>query len=287
MQPTMADDPPKTMAAIQSSMDLPAGDPGERQRRLAAERERTTSKIMALLSRKPLRRALFRWILAWAQETASIREDVFFYALQGWPIARRTICEMGRRFSEAGSLSSPEDVFFLTWEEAQQGMSHGRHEDWRAVIAERRNEFRSRTLLAPPYWVPEGGPPLTVQRRLKLKVKRIAFGRKRTQEGTLRGVAASPGIATGPARIIRSTADFGLLKAGEILVAPSATPEWVPTFAIAAALVTDSGGPLSHSSIIVREFGIPAVMGAENATILIEDGQMITVDGGQGLIHIH
>lgn len=287
MQPTMADDPERAMLVIQNSLELPSTDPGERQRRLADERERATSRAMAMLSRKPIRKALFRWILAWAQEAGSIRENVFFYALQGWPIARRTICEMGRRLTKEGLISSPEDIFFLTWDEAQQALSKGVVKDWRVAIAERQDRFKSQTQIAPPFWVPEGGPPLTIQRKIKLKVKRIVFGRKKTKEGTLRGVAVSPGVVTGPARIIRSTADFDLLRAGEILVAPTATPDWIPTFAVAAALVTESGGPLSHSSIIVREFGIPAVMGAENATNLIADGQVITIDGGQGLIQIH
>jgi pyruvate,water dikinase len=119
-------------------------------------------------------------------------------------------------------------------------------------------------------------------------VKRFVMGSRRDRgRDFLRGAPVSPGRATGPARILSSTADLSRLKTGDIVVTRAATPEWTPTFAIAAALVTDTGGPLSHSSIIAREFGIPAVMGAASATQRIVEGQFITVDGGEGLIRLH
>ena len=73
----------------------------------------------------------------------------------------------------------------------------------------------------------------------------------------------SPGRATGPARIIHSAAEFGRLQTDDILVTHATTPEWTPAFTVAAGLVTDVGGPLSHSSIVAREFGLPAVMGVQ------------------------
>jgi len=284
---TAADDPARAMANIKIRLDLPAHDPDERHNQLAAERKEAALAAMADLSPYPLRRAVFRWALEWAQEGAAIREDAFFYAFQGWPLARRTILALGNRLARAGLLASPEDIFFLTWDEAKWGARHQGAGDWRVTVAERRKTHRDQSLVAPPHWVPPEGPPQTLQRKLKGRIKRFLLGSFENSDGVLRGAPVSPGIVTGPARIIRSTADFGRLRAGDIMVAPTATPEWMPTFAIVAGLVTDAGGPLSHSSIIVREFGIPAVMGARKATSSIADGQWITLDGSQGLIQLH
>jgi phosphohistidine swiveling domain-containing protein len=284
---TAADDPAKAMANIKIRLNLPASDPDERHDQLLAERLKATRTAMTGLSLYPIRRALFRWALDWAQEGAAIRENVFFYAFQGWPLARRTILALGNRLARAGRLSSPEDIFFLTWDEAKSACKHHSTEDLRATVAKQRQTHQEQTLAVPPHWVPQEGPPRILQRKLKDKVKRFLLGTFKNSAGILRGAPVSPGIVTGPARIIRSTADFGKLQAGDIMVAPTATPEWMPTFAVAAGLVTDVGGPLSHSSIIVREFGIPAVMGARKATSLITDGQMITLDGSQGLIQLY
>ena len=76
------------------------------------------------------------------------------------------------------------------------------------------------------------------------------------------------------------------MKAGDILVAPLTTPAWTPLFARAAAIVTDVGGPLSHGSIVAREYGIPAVLGTGSATRRINSGQAITVDGSAGKVYL-
>ena len=100
----------------------------------------------------------------------------------------------------------------------------------------------------------------------------------------LRGVAVSPGLVTGPARRIGSARDFDKLRSGDVLIATYITPAWSPLLGIAGAVVTDTGGALSHGSIVAREYGIPAVMGTNNATKVIQDGQIVTVDGNRGLV---
>jgi len=107
-----------------------------------------------------------------------------------------------------------------------------------------------------------------------------------TDNKVVKGNAASKGIARGRARIINELSEAGRLQKGEILVCPSTAPPWTPLFAIAAAIVTDTGGILSHSAICAREFGIPCVAGTHVATQQIPDGAMITVDGGEGTVRI-
>jgi pyruvate,water dikinase len=98
------------------------------------------------------------------------------------------------------------------------------------------------------------------------------------------GVPASPGRVTGVARVVHGPEDFASLAPGEILVAPATTPAWTPLFHLAAAIVTDVGGPLSHGSIVAREFRIPAVLGTTSATRRLKSGEVVTVDGDYGLV---
>jgi pyruvate,water dikinase len=100
----------------------------------------------------------------------------------------------------------------------------------------------------------------------------------------LHGAPASPGVATGAVRVIRDFVDAARLKPGEILVAPLTTPGWTPLFQIAAGIVTDVGNAMSHTSIVAREYGIPAVVGCGDATARLHDGERVTVDGAAGTV---
>jgi pyruvate,water dikinase len=112
--------------------------------------------------------------------------------------------------------------------------------------------------------------------------------RSRQASGTtISGTGTSPGRVTGTARVLRGPEDFTQLRPGDILVAKITTPAWTPLFALASAVVTDVGGPLSHGSIVAREYHIPAVLGTGVATERIRGGQRITVDGDAGTVRLH
>jgi pyruvate,water dikinase len=98
-------------------------------------------------------------------------------------------------------------------------------------------------------------------------------------DGAVTGIPASPGSYTGPVRVIRSEAEFDRLRAGEVLVCPITSPVWSVLFPSIGALVTDTGGILSHPAIIAREYGIPAVVATGNGTVTLHNGQLVTVDG--------
>ena len=107
------------------------------------------------------------------------------------------------------------------------------------------------------------------------------------QEGcTLKGIGASSGQVTARACVLRDPKEFGQMRPGDVIVAVTTTPAWTPLFAVASGIVTEIGGPLSHSSIVAREYGIPAVLGAGTATHRIHSGQIITVDGTKGKVII-
>jgi len=103
--------------------------------------------------------------------------------------------------------------------------------------------------------------------------------------GALAGSAVSAGTVEGRARVILSLEDAKMDK-GDILVAPYTDPGWTPLFPLASGLVTEVGGLMTHGAVVAREYGIPAVVGVDNATGIIKDGQQIRVDGTRGFVEI-
>jgi pyruvate,water dikinase len=102
----------------------------------------------------------------------------------------------------------------------------------------------------------------------------------------LRGTPGSPGQARGPAKVVRSLGDAGKLRRGDILVAETTAPPWPPLFATVAAVITATGGMLSHSAIVAREYRIPAVVGIGGAAAMVHDGQLLEVDGNAGVVRV-
>ena len=137
--------------------------------------------------------------------------------------------------------------------------------------------WRAQTRVTPPQLLPKGAWIGFMQGLMP--------ARSEDQTGDLiRGIGASRGQVTATARVIAGPRDFGRLQPGDILVASITTPAWTSLFAMAGGVVTDVGGPLSHSSIVAREYGIPAVLGTGVATRRIVDGQTIRVDGDAGTV---
>jgi pyruvate,water dikinase len=111
----------------------------------------------------------------------------------------------------------------------------------------------------------------------------------RAQDGAhieLRGSAAAPGVVEGPARVVKSVNQIGEVRDGEILVCGSTSPAWAPIFSRISATVTDIGGVMSHTAIVCREYGLPAVVGTGRATAQIKTGQRIRVDGSAGTVTV-
>ena len=140
-------------------------------------------------------------------------------------------------------------------------------------------------------WAMAGGRTVLVQSRPITTLAPTAGPGRPTPDGPgsdarilARGLAASPGRVAGPVRILCSVAEAASLRDGEILVAPMTSPDWVPAMRRAGALVTDGGGMTCHAAIVAREFGLPCVVGAREATAALHDGQVVTVDGAAGVV---
>jgi pyruvate,water dikinase len=210
-------------------------------------------------------------VLAGARSFAQQREDTRFYATLILPITHRTLVEFGRRLAQVGVLDDPSDVWHLKLDDLDRingtwPPPPSLAQELRAIV-QRRKALRAALQ----------GTPL-VDPRLR--------GRTAPPEGdaVVRGMPGSPGVAEGPVRVIHDASEFGKLQPGEVLVAPYTNPAWTPLFERAAAVVVDSGGPMSHAAIVAREYGIPAVMGTIDATQRLADGQHVLVDGSQGLV---
>ena len=109
---------------------------------------------------------------------------------------------------------------------------------------------------------------------------------KQASQEELRGLGASPGQYVGPVRVVMSESEFGKVQPGDVLVCPITSPVWSVLFSTIGALVTDTGGILSHSAIIAREYRVPAVVATGNATQVLQDGELVTVDGSTGRIGV-
>jgi pyruvate,water dikinase len=278
-----ADEPAPLFEALKCLLAGPARNPYERQAQAAQARERAERALTARL--KGLRRRWFIRLLRWAQRYAPLREDALADVGLGWPVLRRMLLEVGRRLNRAGAISRPGDIFWLTKGEAEAAArkldADQRLTDFRHATAERRAVWNRERKVTPPGALPvESGA-----RFWGIDFSRWMPARTEQPAGdVLRGVGASPGRVAGIARVILGPEDFGQMRAGDILTAKITTPAWTPLFALASGVVADVGGPLSHSSIVAREYQIPAVLGTGLATERIRSGQSITVDGDLGLV---
>jgi pyruvate,water dikinase len=258
-------------------------NPYERQAEAAAARELAAQSLLARL--RGLRLRLFRSTLRWAQRTAPMREDSLADVGLGWPALRRILLEVGRRLVAAGAMAEPDEVFWLKWEELQDSarlLEAGQPpQDCRRAIAERRETGELELRVVPPTALPVKGGA----RFLGFDFSHLMPAHSnQAASSTIRGIGASPGKVTGPACVIQGPEEFDRMKPGDILVAKITTPAWTPLFALASGIVTDVGGPLSHSSIVAREYGVPAVLGTGVATSRIHSGQHIMVDGDGGVV---
>ena len=257
----------------------PPPQPSEdRHRELAARREALTAQCLSVLGDQPQLQARFQALLQVAQRYAALREQQARQLTVGWPLLRRCALRLGETLHADGVIDRAEDVLFLTRAQLDT------HTPLQELVDQRRGTWeRQRRLLA----------PLTIGRLPRLLAKELlgAVDAVRTTgptpEDAIIGQPASPGRATGPVRIIHGPGDFDRFQPGEVLVARTTAPAWTPLFARAVAVVTDGGTLAAHASLVAREYGIPAVVATGDATTRLDDGQMVTVDGGAGTVHCH
>ncbi|MGI5499268.1 rifamycin-inactivating phosphotransferase [Lentzea sp. CA-135723] len=187
-------------------------------------------------------------------------------------VYKKALLAEAGRLAAAGLLESEEDCYFLTLQELHDLTLTGRRYD--EVIRERRDAFRSYESLTPPRVLTSDGETINGQYR-----------RDDLPSGALSGLAVSGGVVEGRARVVLNVADADL-EPGDILVTAYTDPSWSPLFVQIAGLVAEVGGMMTHGAVIAREYGLPAVVGVEQATRTIQDGQRIRVNGTEGFVEI-
>jgi pyruvate,water dikinase len=281
----LTEDPAPLLKTLTFFLSSQAPDPYQRQANAEEARREATRQVVNRLRGYRLR--TFRRLLERAQRYAPLREEALADVGLGWPVLRQMLREIGRRLVSHHAIEAADDVHWLLLPELQEAVSKldtGQSPaHYQATIAERRAIWERERKLTPPAALPiKGGASF-----LGFDFSNMMPARLDQPEGdVLKGIAASPGSVTGPARVIHGPEEFDQMRPGDILVARITTPAWTPLFALAAGIVTDVGGPLSHGSIVAREYHIPAVLGTGVATERLNSGQQITVDGNTGTVTV-
>jgi phosphohistidine swiveling domain-containing protein len=280
-KPLPVDDPTPMLETIKMYLRDQGVNPHERQR--AAEEKRLQAAEATLERLGGVRRWAFRKTLGMAQTMAQVRENALSDIGLGYPVLRRMLHELGARFVPAGLIARGEDIFWLEADEVEDAAASlergGQPASLAEQVAQRQATHEALKRVAPPPML----PPKKKLFGFNMESWLPAAEDSHTGD-TLKGVAASRGRVTAPACVLHGPEDFDEMRPGDVLVAGTTTPAWTPLFAMASAVVTDIGGPLSHGSIVAREYGIPAVLGTGVATRRIHSGQRVTVDGSAGLV---
>jgi pyruvate,water dikinase len=211
-----------------------------------------------------------RWMLGALASRASrysvLKERMGWAYALGYGLFRPLFLELGSRMVMRNMLKEREEIFYLYLDEVRDALS-GR--DICSLVVSRKDEMaRVGPLVLPEIIYGEEPPPVV------------------SPAATIyRGLATSGGYYRGPARVIRGTSDFSSVRAGDVIVIPYSDVRWSSIFARASAVISESGGILSHSSILAREYGIPSVVSVHHAMSL-PDGAMVVVDGFKGQVYL-
>ncbi|MFC1615556.1 PEP/pyruvate-binding domain-containing protein [Patescibacteria group bacterium] len=275
-----ADNPEPLFGTMKYYMSGKGVNPHKRQEKTIKEREAATEKMLKRLGF--IRRYFFKKFLRFAQARVPYREDGLASIGLAYPTARKLLLELGMRLKNEGVIKTEEEVYWLKSNELTKICKKldlkKKVKSQDAVISDRKKIWEWQRTLTPP--------PVIAQSWLIKKMFNWYFPQHNSEEkiSVMKGVGASKGVITGTARVILSPDEFDKMQPGDILVTAITTPAWTPLFALAGGVVTDVGGALSHSSIVAREYGIPAVLGTGVASKQIKSGQKITVDGDKGIV---
>jgi pyruvate,water dikinase len=257
-----------------------AASPGGRHASVVEARQVAEKAAFRALASAPRRLRAFRSLLADAQHLAAVREEQVPDLTIAWPVMRRAVLRIGESLAARGVIADPDDVFFLTRDEALKAldaMDLG-HRATTIDVGVRRAKREEEAALVAPLMV---GRLSRMMESLWERLPRLV-GAVPSDSALVSGTPASAGRAAGAVRVIRGPHEFDKLQSGEILVAPLTAPAWTPLFTRAAGVVTDVGSLASHASIIAREYGIPAVVGCGDATARLRTGMRVIVDGSTG-----
>jgi pyruvate,water dikinase len=253
-------------------------EPGAGQRRFEQGRQEAWQKEQELLERLRIlpdgeRKAEeAKRMIDRVRTFIGYREYPKYGMVSRYFVYKQALLEEAERLVQAHVLREKQDIFHLTFQELQDVVRTNQVDD--QLIRQRKDAFRSNQALTPPRVLTSDG-----------EVIAGSYRRDDLPAGALVGLPVSAGTIEGRARVILDMAEADL-EAGDILVTAYTDPSWTPLFVAIKGLVTEVGGLMTHGAVIAREYGLPAVVGVEHATRLIQDGQRIRVHGTDGYVEI-
>ncbi|WP_093231662.1 PEP-utilizing enzyme [Thermoflavimicrobium dichotomicum] len=254
--------------------------PNEHREKFKQGEQEANEAIQVLLARVKATRGGLRKakklsrLITLYRNTVGIRELPKYIIIRYFDIYREAILEEANILFEKGIIENKEDVFYLTLDELVALLEKRFTDDVKELIHSRKGLEMQYRKLTPPRVMTSDGEIFTAER-----------SNEQAPPVALIGIPVSAGIAEGYVKVVRRLEE-GSLNKGDILVAPYTDPGWTPLFHSAKALVTEIGGMMTHGSVVAREYGIPAVVGVENATKILKDGQYVRVDGTKGYVQI-
>jgi pyruvate,water dikinase len=244
----------------------------EQGRQEAAKKERELLERLEKLPEGPQKAAETQRMIRRLRTFVGYREYPKYALVNRYFLYKQALLEEAGRLVRAGVLRSWEEIFYLTLQELREVVRTHELDD--RIVSRRKAEHeRNRRLTPPRILTSEGESVAGAYRRADLPA------------GALAGLGVSAGVVEGRARVL-SRMDEAELEAGDILVTAFTDPSWTPSFVAIKGLVTEVGGLMTHGAVIAREYGLPAVVGVENATRLIQEGQRIRVHGTDGYVEI-
>ncbi len=268
MTPRWREDPGAVISMLKAALRGPPIDPDAGPARARALADRELARLESTLGRADV--AVLRALVTRAQRFTRLRERMRARVTRTLGLIRLVALEIDRRLVRLEPSLKPESVFFCTYDELIFALRSGRAEVAH-IIRLRRAEYLRDAARPDP-------PPTFVGRPPPVRLPPSAAPR-------LSGLAASPGVVEGRARVIGAGADPATaLVPGEILVARTTDIGMSPLFLVAAGVVTELGGPLSHAAIVAREYNVPAVVNVDGATLSIRTGERLRVDGDRGIV---
>jgi len=296
MTPTLAETPNLLLRLVADQLDS-RFSPNQAAEEARRRRDQAADEARSILTSHPeADRERFDRVLARAMEAYPVFEDrVWWTTFVQTALLRYLAKEIGRRLADRGQLVAAEDVFFLETADARSALFDGPDRRETARKAEGQRAW-AMAQPGPPHSYgqpPPGEPPFDL---LPLPARLVnnammwglaqMFGEHRSpdEDTIVSGTPASSGRYTGTVRVVMGEHEFGKIRPGDVVVCPVTSPAWSVVFPSMGALVTDMGGILSHPAIIAREHLIPAVVGTGNATDMLSDNQVVTVDGDMGTV---
>jgi len=248
---------------LQTPMDqLPAARERELKIRLQQAEVELFQKLPAELH------FFFAEILRLARVYTSLDDLEHYQTTRLTLVLRRGLRELGLRLVKRGVLTEPMDIFFARQEQIQRAVDADNAAVWTEFASQLSSQKADylRDKARKPDWVLG------------------ASAKPEEAQGSLSGLPGSPGVAEGPVFLVLGPEDFARFPKGAVLVARTTNPTWTPLFYSAVAVVTESGGPLSHGAVTAREMRLPAVMSVKESLTRLQNGQRVRVDGQHGRV---